>query len=84
MVCTTDASRHWPARMRRKLASEYLFEVHGVSLSPPTLAKFVSVGGGPRYRKDGHFPVYDQQDLDAFAVARLGPLRTSTSDHLVA
>ena len=74
-------SRHWPVRMRRKLASEYLFEVHGISLSPATLAKLAVVGGSPKYRKDGHFPVYDLTDLDVFAVARLGPLRTSTSDN---
>jgi hypothetical protein len=75
-----STSRHWPARMRRKQASEYLFEVHGVSLSPATLAKLAVVGGGPSYRKDGPFPLYDQPVLDNYAVTRLGPLRTSTSE----
>ena len=73
-------SRHWPARMRRKMASEYLFEEHGVSLSPATLAKLAVVGGGPSFRKDGPFPLYERPGLDAFATARLGPLRASTSD----
>jgi len=77
-------SRHWPARMRRKLASEYLFEEHGVSLSPATLAKLAVVGGSPPFRKDGPFPLYERSDLDTFATVRLGPLRTSTSDQLQA
>ena len=72
-------SRHWPARMRRKLASEYLLEV-GVSLSPATLAKLAVVGGSPPFWKDGPFPVYGRPELDEFAAARLGHLRTSTSD----
>ena len=73
-------SRKWPARMRRKVASDYLFEVHGVSLSPATLAKLAVVGGGPKYWKDGPFPIYAPCVLDEFAVARLGTLRSSTSD----
>jgi hypothetical protein len=77
-------SRHWPTRMRRKVASEYLLEEHGVSLSPATLAKLAVLGGGPAFRKDGPFPVYERTNLDTFATVRLGPLRTSTSDQLQA
>ncbi len=73
-------SRKWPQLMRRKMASEYLQEVHGVSLSPATLAKLATIGGSPPFYKDGPFPKYDRDGLDAFAVARLGRLRTSTSD----
>jgi hypothetical protein len=72
--------RRWPSRMRRKLASEYLFEVHGISLSPATLAKLAVMGGGPQFWKDGAFPIYGPEYLDEFAVARLGKLRRSTSD----
>lgn len=71
---------NWPRRMRRKMASEYLLEEHGVSLSPATLAKLAVVGGSPPFFKDGPFPIYDRDSLDAFAVARLGRLRSSTSD----
>jgi hypothetical protein len=74
-------SRHWPTRMRRKLASEYLSEVHGISLSPSTLAKLACIGGGPLFEYDGRFPVYQPPNLDLFAVKRLGPLRRSTSDN---
>ena len=66
--------------MRRKLASEYLFEVHGISLSHATLAKLAVLGGGPTYWKDGAFPVYGVAQLDEFAVSRLGKLRRSISD----
>lgn len=77
---STGMSRKWPARMRRSVASEYLREVHGVQLSPATLAKLAVIGGGPAFRRDGRFPNYDQPVLDTYAEARLGPLRTSTSD----
>jgi hypothetical protein len=74
-------ARHpWPARLRRKQASEYLRQRHGITLSPATLAKLAVVGGGPAFRKDGPFPLYEPDVLDAFAAARLGPLRASTGD----
>lgn len=76
-------SRKWPQRMRRKMASEYLFEEHGVSLSPATLAKLAVLGGSPPFFKDGPFPIYDREHLDAFAITRLGKLRNSTSDEQV-
>jgi hypothetical protein len=74
------SSRQWPFRMRRREASEYLAAEHGVQLSANTLAKLAVVGGGPRFRLDGRFPIYDRPELDSFAAARLGPLRASTSD----
>ena len=72
-------SRHWPARMRCKEASQYLLDVHGVSLSPATLAKLATIGGSPPFWKDGPFPVYGREQLDQFAAKRLGELRSSTS-----
>jgi hypothetical protein len=73
-------ARHWPARMRRREASEYLLQVHGIRLAPTTMAKLATLGGGPKYLLDGRFPLYPQPELDSFAVARLGSLRASTSD----
>lgn len=73
-------SRKWPARMRRSDASAYLLEEHGIKLSPATLAKLACIGGGPLFEYDGRFPLYQPPNLDLFAVKRLGPLRTSTSD----
>ena len=70
----------WPNRMRRRDASQYLQEQHGIGLAHSTLAKLAVLGGGPPFRLDGRFPVYDRDALDAFASERLGPLRRSTSD----
>lgn len=78
---STVIENKWPARMRRKMASDYLLAEHGVQLSPATMAKQAVVGGGCPYRRDGRYPVYDRVDLDAYAVERLGPLRRSTSDN---
>ena len=66
--------------LRRRQASEYLDRHHGIRLAPATLAKLAVVGGGPRFRSDGRFPVYDRAELDAFAIARLGRLRGNTSE----
>jgi hypothetical protein len=73
-------SKKWPARMRRRELSEYLFEVHGIRLSPATLAKLCVLGGHPEFQYDGRFPVTTPAAADAFAVARLGAIRRSTSD----
>lgn len=67
-------------RLRRADASAYLAERHGVTLSPSTLAKLAVLGGGPAFRKDGRFPLYDVTELDRFAAARLGEPMTSTSE----
>lgn len=80
MIDSPAVSKPWPTRMRRKVASEYLLAEHAVTVSTQTLAKYAVYGGGPAYRKDGYFPVYDRHDLDDFAVVRLGPLRTSTRE----
>lgn len=70
-------SRHWPARMGRKLASEYLREVYGIRLNPRTLAKMAVSGQGPAFYKDGPFVLHDRTEhLDVYAVQRLGPPRT--------
>jgi hypothetical protein len=70
--------------MRRKLASEYLDKVHGITLAPTTMAKLAVVGGGPPFWLDGRFPLYGRDHLDEYAAKRLGPLRSSTSDKVAA
>jgi hypothetical protein len=67
--------------MRRKIASAYLWEVHGIQLSTGSLAKYAVEGGGPQSYLDGRFPLYALEELDRFAVARLGQPRASTSDY---
>jgi hypothetical protein len=78
MENSTNLSQCWPQRMRRNIASEYLRHVHGVSLSAATLAKLAVLGGSPPFWKDGRFPVYGRDQLDEFAISRLGSLRTNT------
>jgi hypothetical protein len=80
MFQTSIGSRPWSKLMRTREASAYLADVHGILLSEATLNKLRCVGGGPKYFKDGRYPGYTSEFLDAFAQARLGTPRTSTSD----
>jgi hypothetical protein len=64
----------------RKAASDYLKERHGVRCEPATLAKYASIGGGPRYRKSGRFPIYEPEDLDIWAAARTSRPVNSTAE----
>lgn len=65
--------------MRRKRAAEYLREKFGVG-SPATLAKLATLGGGPIFRKNGRIPVYLAEDLDNWALSKIGKPQRSTSD----
>src|SRR5580700_3631280 len=47
----------WPPRLRRREASAYLVEVHGVQEAPTTLAKKACLGGGPVFELWGAFPI---------------------------
>ncbi|OBS51580.1 hypothetical protein [Methylosinus trichosporium] len=74
-----------PARLRKPRlntleASEYLMLQHGVKCAPATMAKLRSIGGGARYNKCGVSPVYPREALDEWALARLGRLKSNTSD----
>jgi hypothetical protein len=64
---------------RRTKAAQYITDNY-FPCSPRTLAKLACTGGGPPYRLAGRFPIYDDPDLDAWALARIGPLRASTSE----
>jgi hypothetical protein len=66
--------------LRRKAASKYLQEVHGVVRAPSTLAKYAVLGGGPVFQRLGRDPVYTPVSLDEWVASQLsGPMR-STSD----
>jgi hypothetical protein len=66
--------------LRRKAASKYLREVHGVDRAPSTLAKYAVLGGGPIFQRMGRHPVYTPINLDKWVASKLsGPMR-STSD----
>ena len=63
-----------------KDAAKYVEDVHGQPCSPKTLAKLRVVGGGPAYRKAGKFPLYEPDDLDEWALAKLSPKVRSSSE----
>lgn len=66
--------------LRRKAASEYLHETHGLDRAPSTLAKLAVIGGGPVFRRAGRFPLYSTDDLDEWVASKLSPPMRSTSD----
>lgn len=66
--------------LRRKYAAKYVEDMHGQPCSPKTLAKLAVVGGGPAYRKAGKFPLYEPDDLDEWALAKLSPKVRSSSE----
>jgi hypothetical protein len=70
----------WPRRVRRREASAYLAEVHGLHEAPATLAKKACLGGGPIFEYFGRVPYYGTEYLDRYAEARLSGPRRSTSD----
>jgi hypothetical protein len=65
--------------LRRKPAGEYLKTKFGFG-SEKTLAKLAVVGGGPPFRKAGAAVLYEPKDLDAWALAKIGAPRRSTSE----
>jgi hypothetical protein len=70
----------WGPRLRRREASVYLEEVHGLQEAPSTLAKKACLGGGPIFESFGRVPYYRTEMLDSYAEARLSGPRRSTSD----
>ena len=69
-----------PHNMRRADAAKYIREAHGIPCAPATLAKYACLGGGPPFRKAGKFPIYARDELDAWALNRLGEPMRSTSE----
>jgi hypothetical protein len=70
-----------PRRMlRRTDAAKYIEEKWGARYSPKTLAKLAVVGGGPKFRKAGRIPLYEQPHLDDWVRAKLSSLVSSTSE----
>ena len=67
-------------RLRRTEASTYLLDHWGISRKPSTLAKLAVIGGGPRFRVAGRFPLYEPDDLDEFAESILSPPVRRTSE----
>ena len=66
--------------LRRKAASDYLRETHGLERAPSTLAKLAVIGGGPIFRRAGRIPLYSPDDLDCWAESLLSAPMRSTSE----
>ena len=64
---------------RRKAAGEYLKSKYGFG-SERTLAKLACIGGGPIFQKAANAAIYKPEDLDAWALAKIGAPQRSTSD----
>lgn len=67
-------------RYRSDEAAVYLATVHGLTVAMRTLDKYRSVGGGPRFQKFNRSALYRRDDLDAWALEKLGTTKASTSD----
>lgn len=65
--------------LRREQAAEYLQSKFG-AFTRQTLAKLASVGGGPRFRKFGRYPVYTVADLDEWVAGRMSAPFDSTAE----
>jgi hypothetical protein len=65
--------------LRRDAAADYLKRKYGFGASR-TLAKGVVTGDGPQYCKAGRIVLYRREDLDAWALAKIGAPRQSSSD----
>ena len=65
--------------LRRSEAADHISAKH-FPCSPKTLAKLAVVGGSPPFRKVGRIPLYAVSDLDEWAMAKIGPRVSSTSE----
>ena len=75
------ADRAYDARRLR----DWLAERGCEAVIPPNPTRkhphaYDRVGGGPKYRKLGPFPVYLPEDLDAWALSRMSRAVSSTSE----
>ncbi len=64
--------------LTRREAAAYV-SGKGLTISPNTLQKLASVGGGPVYRRFGNKSLYVIVDLDAWIAAKMGVPMRSTS-----
>ena len=64
-----------PPLLRRREASNYLKEEHGIPVAPATLAGMARYGDGPDFHRFRGIPLYPRDELDRWAKAQLGPLR---------
>ena len=78
-LCLPSALRA-KVRYRSDEASTYLAAVHGLTVAMRTLDKYRSVGGGRRCQKFNRAALYHGDDVDAWALEKLGETKASTSE----
>ena len=66
---------------QREAAAAYIRDIYKIRCKASTLAKFVTNGGGPLYRRSGNTVLYEQADLDAWAQERLSPKFHSSAEY---
>ena len=66
--------------MRSPAVSKYLKDNWGIDRAPTTLDTLRCRSGGPRFFKVGSAVVYEESDVDAWALERLGRSVRSTSE----
>ncbi|MHA6641318.1 hypothetical protein [Mesorhizobium sp. A623] len=71
-------------RLRRKEVPAYMKDKYGIPIAVATLNKLASIGGGPLMTYAGRIPLYHLDDLDAWALERLGKPVRSTADRRAA
>jgi hypothetical protein len=71
-------------RLRRHEVPAYLNEKHGIPIAVATLNKMASIGGGPLMTYSGRIPLYNVDDLDAWAAERLSKPVRSTAERRAA
>ncbi len=71
-----------PLFLRRRAAGAYLRERYGFC-SEKMLSKLAVQGGGPEMRYAGGLPLYTKRALDDWALSKIGPPVSLTSERLV-
>jgi len=80
MDTTSNEAAKLDRLLRRTDAAKYVTDTFGLPCSPRTLAKLACVSSkGPPFRLAGRIPLYPTSGLDAWALAKIGPLVRSTS-----
>lgn len=70
---------HTKKKLRRNASAVFLTD-NGFPTAAATLSKLASIGGGPPFVRYSRFPLYDPDDLLAWARARCSKRVASTSE----
>jgi hypothetical protein len=66
--------------LRRTEAAQYLRDKYNIPCEASSLRTLACKGTGPAFQKCGRYPLYDEPDLDSFALAKMSPKVRSTSE----